>query len=288
MERNELKEVMSVLEQAGFNPMICNRSIHLSNCTAQCGMPTLTGDDSYERGILLPEELVGCQPEIFVPARGDSMVGAGFEEGDLLRLRLTQTAHDGDIVVASVDGAVTVKVFFTDDKGRRWLVPCNDNYDAIELKAENYMRVLGVVIGVEKQTLRASSSVCMKAIRRTLENQRGPIVPTSEVVNAVIGEVAPMVESGRQWYAVYRALADHHAVGEGCYQTFCRRVIDVVPTHPHLPMAKELGRMAVLSFRKRVALWDEADAPVRGTTFAAYLHIAKSTEAMIKGIEKSE
>ncbi len=282
MEQNELYEVLEMLEHAGLTPMICNRSIHLSSCAVRCGIPVPSGDDTPDGQIMLPAELVGHQPELFVPARGDSMIDAGFDEGDLLRVRLNMNVHDGDIVVASIDGATTVKVLFTDETGRRWLVPRNDNYDAIELKKGDNIRMLGVVIGVEKQTVRATSSECMKVIRRTLEHLRGPVVPTDDITDAVIAEIAPMVANGRQWYAVYRALADGMAIGEGCFRMFCSRVAEVVPDHGHLPIAKELGRLAVLSFRKRVALWDETDAPVGGSCFAAYLHIAKSTQALLR------
>lgn len=277
MKEQEVREVLGLLEDAGMSASLCNTMVHVSSCPVRCGVPTLTGDDSNDEGIMLPQELVGHQPELFVPARGDSMADAGFDEGDLLRVRLNMAAHDGDIVVASIDGAATVKVLFTDDSGRRWLVPCNERYDAIPLTADSNLRIFGVVVGVEKRVVRASSGDCMKAVRRTLAKQQEDPVITDEQVDEVIRDMGTEVTNGRQWYAVYRALADRRLVDEGCYRDFCERVGRVVPGHACLPVAKELGRMASLSFRKHVPLWDANNAPVHGAHFANYLRIARLT-----------
>lgn len=277
MNRQELREALALLSQAGMGARLCNTLVHVSSCPVRCGVPSLPGDDSREECILLPQELVGHQPELFVPARGDSMADAGFSDGDLLRVRLNMTAHDGDIVVACIDGAATVKVLFTDERGCRWLVPCNDRYDAILLTADSDLRILGVVVGVEKQVVRTSSADCLRAIRRTLARQVLTPAVTAEQVDQVIRDVAPEVSNGRQWYAVYRALADQRLVDEGCFRDFCERVGRIVPCHPHPPVAKELGRLSVMSFSKRVALWDADNAPVSGARFADYLRIARLT-----------
>ncbi len=67
-----------------------------------------------------------------------------------------------------------------------------------------------------------------------------------------------------------------------CYTLFCLRVAQAVPNHRHLPVAKELGRLAVQSFRRRVALWRADDAPVGGQRFADYLRIARLTAVYIE------
>lgn len=279
MKKEEMKEILDQLTKAGMNPQLCNQKLHVSNCPAMCGVPTMPGDDGYGEGLLVPEALLGFEPELFIPARGDSMAGAGFADGDLLRVRVSPSARDGDIVVAMLDGAATVKVLFSDDEGRRWLVPCNECYDAILLTADADVRIFGTVVGVEKRVVRASSGDCMKAIRRTVARRQEPSRPTPAQVDAAIAAVAAEVRNGRQWYAVYRALVDVGGVGEGCYREFSERVLRVVPDHPCQPVAKELGRLAVQSFRKRVALWDAADAPVSGLRFAEYRRLAQLTAA---------
>lgn len=280
--QQELYEAMSLLNQAGWSPRVCDTMIHVSACPVCCGQPALPGDDSSDDSLLLPSSLVGMQPEIFVPARGDSMVEAGIDEGDLLRVRINDAPRDGDIVVAMIDGAATVKALFTDEQSRRWLVPRNEHYDAIPLPPEGNVRMIGTVVGIEKRMLRASSADCMKSIRRTLARQQEQRPLPEAVVDAALRAVASEVVNSRQWYAVYRALADAHATAEGCYSIFCQRVASVVPTHSHLPIAKEIGRMAVQSFRKRVTLWRADDAPVRGQCFCGYLRIAQLTAKLLK------
>ena len=96
----------------------------------------------------------------------------------------------------------------------------------------------------------------------------------SMAMNA-IRQIVPMVENGRQWYAVYRALCDRKAVETDDFYGFAALVARIVPDHPHLPVGSELIRLATGSFRKPVALWDRNDAPVRGKRFEAYLRIAR-------------
>lgn len=241
MKGQELREVLGLLEQAGWSPRVCDTMVHLSACPVRCGMPALPGDDSRGEGVMLPESLVGCQPELFVPARGDSMVDAGFDEGDLLRVRLNMLVHDGDIVVAMVDGQTTVKVMFTDERGQRWLVPRNERYDAILLPEDSDVRLLGTVVGIEKRVLRASSADCLKSIRRTVAKHQKPPQLTPAEVDVVIAAMGDEVQNGRQWYAVYRPLVDRGLMDEGCFRGFCERVARVIPGHAHLPVAKELG-----------------------------------------------
>ena len=45
----------------------------------------------------------------FVKVEGDSMIGAGIREGDLLVVDRSLTPANGDIIIAAVDGEFTVK-----------------------------------------------------------------------------------------------------------------------------------------------------------------------------------
>ena len=93
----------------------------------------------------------------------------------------------------------------------------------------------------------------------------------------MICEMGKVVKNGRQWYAVYRSMVDMGALCEGEYSAFCDKVAKLLPEHGHLPTVGELKRMAVQSFRKRVALWKKGDAPVTGQRFDDYLRIANLT-----------
>lgn len=63
--------------------------------------------------------------------RGDSMINAGILSGDLVVVRPQQTADDGQIVVAMIDGEATVKRL-SRKQGRVWLLPENPAYEPID------------------------------------------------------------------------------------------------------------------------------------------------------------
>ena len=62
-------------------------------------------------------------------AKGDSMIDAGIEDGDLVLIHQQTTADDGQIVVALVDNETTLKRLFHDSTGKKIvLVPENKYY----------------------------------------------------------------------------------------------------------------------------------------------------------------
>ena len=73
-----------------------------------CGLP-LTAEENIESYVRLPIELTGQGDFFFLRANGDSMVNAGIDDGDLVLIRKTTEAKDGDIVVALVDNENTLK-----------------------------------------------------------------------------------------------------------------------------------------------------------------------------------
>jgi repressor LexA len=75
---------------------------------------------------------------------GDSMIDAGIFEGDLVVVRSSPVAEDGEIVVAQIEDEATVKRFRR-RQGRVYLQPENDAYPIIE---SDQLVILGVVVGV--------------------------------------------------------------------------------------------------------------------------------------------
>jgi hypothetical protein len=276
MKNNEeLKEIVETLSKQGWNPMVCDTPIGISNNSVKCGIPTEIGDENIDDYWWLPKSLTDMHPELMIRADGDSMIDAGYEDGDLLRIRFGVTFHDGDNVLAWIDGQCTVKTLFTDEEGMRWLVPQNDSYDAILLKEEMDVRILGVVLGVEKASVRASSRKAISSILRTKKKLKTARNLSTKQVDEQLIRIGEYVQHARQWYAVMRAMADAEVQDESDFDGFCSRICLLLPQHKHLPDAKELQRMAVLSFAKQVAMWVECDAPVTGKRFRDYLAIAK-------------
>lgn len=285
MNEKELREIMNELKAAGVQPLLCNVAVPLTVAGVRCGVPTELGDEGVEDYLLLPKALVGVHPEMFVPAMGDSMRDAGYEDGDMLRVRFGVTAHDGNDVLVLLNGACTVKTLFTDEEGERWLVPQNEKYDAIHLTEDMDVRILGVVVGVEKMASRASSRVLMSSIRRTKNKQRQALRLSDEEVDNRLIMIGDAVRHARQWYAVFRTMVDYVVIGKDDYTDFCERVKRLLPDHGHLPIPKELQRMAVQSFAKPVAMWRPDNAPVTGARYRDYLGVALMMGRLLGGEE---
>ena len=79
----------------------------------------------------LPKTLVGEGELFLLEVAGDSMVDAAICNGDYVVVRREQTAQNGEIVAAMLDGEATVKTFQRKD-GQVWLLPHNDAYDPID------------------------------------------------------------------------------------------------------------------------------------------------------------
>ena len=76
--------------------------------------------------------------------RGDSMVEAHILDGDVVVIRTASTCHDGDIVVAMVDGEATLKRFFK-RKDHVLLKPENSRMKPIRVKR---VEIRGVLVGL--------------------------------------------------------------------------------------------------------------------------------------------
>ena len=82
-------------------------------------------------------------------ATGESMIGAGILDGDFLVVRITNELKKGSIVVARVDGDVTVKRLMYDDKTGWYLKPENPQFSNIYATSENY-ELIGEVIALQR------------------------------------------------------------------------------------------------------------------------------------------
>lgn len=72
-------------------------------------------EEHFEEYIPLPVALFGKGDFFILRAKGESMIDAGIEPGDIVVVRKQNTANDGDIVVALVDNETTLKRFYIDE-----------------------------------------------------------------------------------------------------------------------------------------------------------------------------
>lgn len=111
------------------------------------GFPS-PADDYVEKKLDLNEHLVGNrQATFFLRVSGDSMIGAGIHNGDLLIVDRSIPAVNKKIVVAVVDGELLVKRLLR-AKGKVFLAAENPNYAQIEVTEEVSFEVWGVVTNV--------------------------------------------------------------------------------------------------------------------------------------------
>lgn len=114
------------------------------------GFPS-PADDYVERALDLNEYLVRHPAATFmVKVGGDSMVGAGIVDGDLLVVDRSEEAVSGRIVVAVLDGEWTVKRLRVRN-GARLLVPENPKYKPVRIEPGQELQIWGVVVGVARR-----------------------------------------------------------------------------------------------------------------------------------------
>jgi DNA polymerase V len=83
----------------------------------------------------------------FVRVAGDSMIGAGIHPGDILVVDRALEPQDSNVVIAVIDGELTVKRI-SQRQGKLFLVPDNQAYEPLEILEEMEFEVWGVVTSV--------------------------------------------------------------------------------------------------------------------------------------------
>lgn len=117
--------------------------------SVRAGFPS-PADDYVEKRIDLNEELIQHrEATFFLRVRGHSMIGAGIDDGDELIVDRAIIPEHNRIVVAAVDGELTVKRFYQRN-GVVKLLAENPQYPDIEFKNEQEMVIWGVVTKVIK------------------------------------------------------------------------------------------------------------------------------------------
>lgn len=102
------------------------------------GVPLLA-EENLEGTVRIPAAQLKSGNHFAMHVRGDSMQGVGIMDGDLAIIRQQPVANNGDIVVAMVDEAVTLKRFIK-EKNRVRLQAENDAYPPIFTQS---VRVVG-------------------------------------------------------------------------------------------------------------------------------------------------
>ena len=131
-------------------PLLTRRSrltLPLAGERIAAGFPS-PADDYVEVGIDLNEQLIHHPTStFFLKVSGDSMLGAGIHDGDLLIVDRSLEPRPGRVVVAVLDGAFTLKRLVR-HQGRLRLEAANSAYPPLELHRCGDVQIWGVAIHV--------------------------------------------------------------------------------------------------------------------------------------------
>jgi len=110
------------------------------------GSPILATEHIH-RELTIDPSLFEQQPDYLLTVKGQSMQNIGIMDGDLLAVKRSHEARNGQVVVARIDDEVTVKRF--NRKGRTIeLLPENDDFSPIIVTNENDFAIEGIAVGL--------------------------------------------------------------------------------------------------------------------------------------------
>jgi SOS regulatory protein LexA len=112
----------------------------------EAGFPTPAEENLLDT-VSLDEWIIRKRDSSFMlRVKGDSMKDAGINNGDMVVVERQDNARLGDIVIAEVDGAWTMKYLRKDSQKRFFLEPANEEFENIYPKED--LRIQAVVRAV--------------------------------------------------------------------------------------------------------------------------------------------
>jgi len=140
----------SDVEVLQLTDTLSTSSVTLFSSTVPAGFPS-PADDHVENQLDLNEHFIRNPAATFcVRATGESMIGAGIHSGDILIVDRSREAVHGSIVIAVVNGELTVKRLYKKD-GELALHPENPAYQPIHIDGSMELIIWGVVSGVTRK-----------------------------------------------------------------------------------------------------------------------------------------
>lgn len=131
----------------------CKLALPYADAGIKAGFPS-PAQDYMEQAIDLNEELIKHPASTFYGrVKGDSMIDAGVQDGDVLVIDKSLEPQNGDMAVCFVDGEFTIK-YIKIEKEVVWLEPANPKYKPIRVTADNDFLIWGIV------------TYCIKNLRR--------------------------------------------------------------------------------------------------------------------------
>lgn len=112
--------------------------------------PPIGADAGLVATLALDARLFSTRPDYLLRVQGDSMLGDGILDGDLVGVHRTPEARNGQVVVARVDGELTIKRLARGKSVIR-LLPRNPVYAPIEVRRGQDFAIEGVFCGLVRR-----------------------------------------------------------------------------------------------------------------------------------------
>ncbi len=112
----------------------------------KAGFPS-PADDYVEERLDLNKYLIkNPASTFFARVSGDSMIGSGIYDGDILIIDRSVQPNNNSILVCAIDGEFTIKRIKKIDKDTIYLMPDNPDFEPIKVSRDNDLIIWGVVI----------------------------------------------------------------------------------------------------------------------------------------------
>ena len=157
---NGVSDHLKALEKKGYIRRVGKRAFEVVNALGSAvlsatrdvpvlgrvpaGKPFLS-EENTEGLLSIPSDM-GSGKLFALRVKGDSMIGAGIEDGDRVIVKQQSAAENGEIVCAVIDGEATLKRFYKKD-GVVTLKAENEKYAPIVV-SEGEFRIAGKIIGL--------------------------------------------------------------------------------------------------------------------------------------------
>ncbi len=130
-----------------YKPILSEQKLPVFEARISAGFPSPAAD--YQEGSLdLNKHLIKNPPAtFFVKVAGDSMIGAGIHDGDMLIIDRSITPKNGSVIIAVVNGELNVKRMKI-KKGKVSLESENDKFQTQYITEDTDFQVWGVATNV--------------------------------------------------------------------------------------------------------------------------------------------
>ena len=145
------------MDDSADAPLDAARLHRVRSAPAPRGLTALTpapGPERPRKAVMrVPDELsrqIHPQADFYVVVRGDSMSSVGYRTGDIIAIKRTPDAAEGNVVMARIGTEITLKCFHRPADDRVELKPCSSNPEhrpiVIDERTEDW-EIVGVVVG---------------------------------------------------------------------------------------------------------------------------------------------